>query len=836
MMLQTEAELNRSSKYSELAALSGMTPSFLMNTGDLSDEEMYAGDLTWREQEVLTLLAERLTNREIAHRLHLAESTVKDYVGRILSKLYVKNRREAVGRAEALGLLGLRRKSLVGPPTHLPAEPTPFVGRREELAEIKRCLAETRLLTLTGPGGMGKTRLALRAAVAAADGFEDGIFFVSLAPIRSVEHIIQTIAEAVKFPVATHEDPQQQLLRYLQRKQLLLVMDNFEHLLEGAGIVSEILRSAPGAKILATSRERLNLQSETILNVGGMSFPDQAGPKDTRNYDAIDLFVQSAKRVQPGFDPSPDELGQIANICQIVQGMPLAIELGAAWLHILDVDEIGEELERGLDILAGEVRDAPERHRSIRAVFDHSWLLLSRAEQEIFMRLSVFRGGFTREAAQQVAGASLQLLAGLVNKSLLSRDPGSGRLEVHELLRQYAQERIEETPEVSVAAQESHAAYYAEFMRRRWQHLKDNRQMRALAEIEVDIENVRAAWRTYLLQGNAPQLWKFINSLWQVYWVRGWNHAGMELFAEAARALEGEEDEESTALRAVAMAHQGYFMAWLGRSDQGYELAKESVEILQQLNHPEALVFAYESMSVNANFLDRMTDETEAINTMLKIATEIDDKWLIAYALFPVSWVALVKEDYAKARRIAESSLILKEEIGDVIGSTLSLLGLGRVALARGELEEARGFFQRCLKKSEEIGYHYTLQNSSKYLGKVALSMGNIAEAENYLVQSLTISREIGLVRDIVNLLYEFACLRVAQDHPEQAAELLALVLQHPASHQARLLEGRIRDSAMDLLAKLQQELSKETFEAALERGQELEVDGVIAELLGPKH
>ena len=250
-----------------------------MNNHNLSGDEVYADDLTWREQDVLILLAERLTNREIAERLHLAESTVKDYVGKILSKLYVKNRREAVERAKALGLLDSDRKTGARPPTNLPAEPTPFVGRRDELAEIKRHLAETRLLTLTGPGGIGKTRLALKAAEEIGDDFEDGCFFVPLAPIRSVEHIIQTIAEAVKFPLATHEDPQHQLLRYLQKKQLLLVMDNFEHLLDGAGIVSEILQAAPAVKILATSREKLNLQSETNLIIGGMGIPARQGQK-----------------------------------------------------------------------------------------------------------------------------------------------------------------------------------------------------------------------------------------------------------------------------------------------------------------------------------------------------------------------------------------------------------------------------------------------------------------------------------------------------------------------------------------------------------------------------
>jgi DNA-binding CsgD family transcriptional regulator len=358
-----------------------------VNDHDFFSGEVHADDLTWREQEVLTLLAERLTNQEIAQRLHLAESTVKDYVGKILSKLYVKNRRQAVERAKALGLLNGVRKIRVKPLTDLPAEPTPFVGRKVELEKIKQLLGETRLLTLIGPGGIGKTCLALEAAQEIAHDFEDGCFFVSLAPIPSHERTIQAIAETVKFPLATVENPQQQLLRYFKKKRLLLLMDNFEHLLDSAVIVSEILQSAPAVKVLATSRERLNLQSETILNVGGMAFPDHVDLPDTLNYEAITLFMQRANKVGPGLDPSLDELGQITRICQIVQGMPLAIELAAAWLHLLNVNEIAAELEKGLDILATEVRDTPERHRSIRAIFDHSWSLLDQSERKILMLL-----------------------------------------------------------------------------------------------------------------------------------------------------------------------------------------------------------------------------------------------------------------------------------------------------------------------------------------------------------------------------------------------------------------------------------------------------------------
>jgi predicted ATPase/DNA-binding CsgD family transcriptional regulator len=804
-----------------------------MNNHDIPGEELYADELTWREQEVLMLLGERLTNREIAERLHLAESTVKDYVGKILSKLYVKNRRQAVERAKALGLLDGDQSTLLSSPISLPAEATPFVGRLDELEEIKQQLSRARLLTLIGPGGIGKTRLALRIAALMADDFKGGSYFASLAPIRSVEDLIQAIAETIKFPLATHENPQYQLLRFLQKKQILLVMDNFEHLLAGAAIVSEILQAAPEVKILATSRERLNLQSETILNVGGMAFPDKEGSKDAQNYDAIALFIQSAGKVLPGFDPSPNDLEQITHICQTVQGMPLAIELAAAWLHILNVDEITGELEKGLDILATEVRDAPQRHRSIETVFDHSWSMLQPAEREIFKRLSVFRGGFTRAAAQQVAEASLGQLASMVNKSFLGHDPDSGRLEVHELLRQYAQERLGKTPQDSLSAQEEHAAYFTAFMGEKWDQLKGERQMQALAEIEADIENVRAAWRYYLDQSNYLQLWNFIKGLWQVYWIRGWYHVGMELFAQAARSPQGKYiNEESTTVRALATAFQGFFMAWLDLAEQGFELAEESVSVLSNLNHPEALVLAYDSLAVNAYMLGRYTEEIRAAEEMLKIAAELEDEWLIAFTLFAVSMGALLKKDYTEAKRLAESNLKLSEEIGDVIGSTMPLIVLGHVAMARGDYQQARGFYLRCLKSSEQVGFFYSIQTASKYLGKVNLSIGDIDEAETYLLQCLSLTKEVGFVRDIINLLYEFARLRVAQGSPEQAAEILALVLQHPASYHSRMHEGRIRDSAKVLLTKLEADLPPETYSAALECGRVLELDEVVDDLL----
>lgn len=803
-----------------------------MNDGNSPHEDIFTDDLTWREQEVLALLAERKTNREIADQLHLAENTVKDYVGKILSKLFVKNRRQAVERAKELGLLRPDRRFEGRIRSNLPSESTPFVGRKNELAQIQHTLRGSRLVTLTGPGGIGKTRLAVKAAEEARDDFKDGRIFVPLAPIHSIEYIIQTIAEAMKFPLATQADPKDQLLRFLRNKQLLLVMDNYEHLLDGVWIINDVLQNAPEVKILATSRTRLNLHSETVLNVAGMTFPDPIGEGDSKDYDSITLFSQSAQKVRPGFSPSVDELARIAQICHLVQGLPLAIELAAAWLQILSVEEVLTELGKGLEILSTGMRDAPERHRSIYSVFDSSWTWLDPTEQRIFMLLSVFRGGFTRNAAQQVSGASLQELVTLANKSFLNHDPDSGRLEIHELLRQYAHEKLEADAQLSLNAQESHAKYFAEFMHERWQYLKDRRQMVALDEIQADIENVRAAWRYYQDQSNSKQMWKFVYTFWFIYWVRGWHLGGMELFAEAAGVLVDQQSEGSQALRASALSFQTYFMCWLGLSNQGYEISKGSVATLKKLNYPEALMFAYNSWEINAFFLCRYEEEYEASKKMLAVAEQINDQWSIAFSLFASSLGALLLKKYAEAKHLAESSLKISEETGDVFCTIMSSIVLGHLYFVEGGFEEANLIYQRCLDLSVKTGFNYGLQTSSKYLGKGTLSMGDIPKARSYLLQCLDITNEAGFVRDLINLISEFARLKFTEGEPEGATELLAFVIQHPDSYESRMLEGRIRDSALDLLAQIEAELSPEDYAAAIERGQNLKLDDIVNDLV----
>jgi len=798
-----------------------------MDDHESPSSEVQADDLTWRERDILNLLAERLTNREIAERLYLAESTVKDYVGRILRKLYVKNRRQAVRRAIDLGIFDANQKTIAKPKINLPAPSTPFIGRRDELEGIKGHLKKTRLLTLSGPGGMGKTRLALKVAEEIADEFQDGSFFVSLAPIRSVAHIVQAVAEAVNFPLPTHEEPKHQLLRYLRKKNLLLVMDNFEHLMDGAGIVSEILQNTSAVKVLATSRERLNLKSETVLSIAGM---------DEANNDAIALFLQSGDKVRPGFEPSPDELSKIENIRQFVGGMPLAIELAASWLHVLSVNEISNELKEGLEILETEARDAPERHRSIRAVFDQSWSLLDKSEQEIFMRLSIFRGGFTREAAGQVAKASLGQIAGMVNKSMLRHDPNKGRLEIHDLLRQYAQEKLESTPQASDSTKVAYTAYYADFMQEKWQQLRGPEQISALKEIEADIENVRAAWRYYLDEKDALQLQKFLHGFWMIYWVRGWFRGAIELFADGVDALaQAESDSDLQAVRAVSMGHLGTFMSWVGLADEGYKLAREGIEILEKFERPIELAFAYHGLTLPAYYLDRPAEEKEAAQSYLKIVETSNDKWLLAYGLWLLNLAEYRLKNYAESKRLVEASLKLSNEIDDTINSALCFTSFGGHAIKDEDYTAAKEYFTRCLQLSKQLNFYWLASNARKYLGQIALATNDIPGAQEYLTQSLGIAYELGLDRDIANHLYDFASLRVSQNKLEEGLELLSLLLQQPASHLSRSEGGRIRDRAKALLANLENELSQETYMAALKRGELLELDDVVVELVGPK-
>jgi len=763
------------------------------------------------------------------------------------------------------------------PKHNLPAQTTPFVGRESELESLARLLDDpgVRLITILSPGGMGKTRLALEAAAAQLGCFADGVFFVSLAPLRSPENILPTVAEAVNVQFYPGGEPKQQLLGYFRQRQTLLVMDNFEHLLDGAGIVTEILHAAPRVQVLATSRQKLNLSGETAFIIAGMDFPDWETSADALEYSAVQLFMQSARRARPAFELEAGDLRYVSRVCRLVQGMPLGILLAAAWVDMISLQEIATEISQSLDFLETDLRDVPERQRSIRGVFESSWNRLTDAEREAFTKLSVFRGGFTREAAQQVTGVGLRTLMALTNKSLLHRRP-AGRYEIHELLRQYAGDKLGETPTGEKKILDLHCAYYAEFLHRRETDLWKG----YLREALLEIDNIRAAWRWATLHRKVAEIHKCLHCLCSLYQGPGLLQEGESVYAkaiDALRARQAEElNEERDAALGVALVMQGFFSAYLGHVDKGQELLQEGLSLLRRLGARRELAFGY-GLAVAAGTLESLSDARQLLEESLTISRELDNYPAIPWALWLLGRIALLqgahreaeqycrealgvsrriddrsdaayalvflghtvyeRGEYARARQCYEESLTLHKEIGDQLAMGRLYSHLGDVALAMHDYEEAGERHRQALARYRDVGVYWKEEPvviggcwgvpvSLQTLGDIALAMGNHREAKEYYRQALEMAttKPYGELR--LHVLLGPARLLARDGDVERAVELAALALHDPASIE------ETKGKAQVLLDELQAELPPAVFVAAQERGRARDLDATVAELL----
>lgn len=398
---------------------------------------------------------------------------------------------------------------------NLPEETTRFIGRELEVALIRRMLLEEhqRLVTIVGPGGMGKTRLALAVGPTLLEEFPDGVYFVDLAPLTQPEEIGQAIVAVLDFraPDQVHAI-WPQLLTALSDRKLLLILDNFEHLLSGAAVVNELLSVCPHLAVLVTTRQRLNMSSENRYELGGLSLPDTAMQENVASFTAVQLFIESGQRTRADFMLHNRNVSHVIRICQLVQGMPLGLMLAAAWLELLTVAEIADEIERGLDFLAADLADLPERQRSMRAVFEHSWRMLTNDEQLVLAKLSVFRGGFDRRAAKKVGGANLRDLLSLVNKSLLHREPQDGRYAMHDLLRQFASEkRVQLEPEGLASL--AHCRYFAQLVAAEVRRDIEFMPRRLPVILADDRDNIRQSWNYALKQGLAEELVQIVRGM-----------------------------------------------------------------------------------------------------------------------------------------------------------------------------------------------------------------------------------------------------------------------------------------------------------------------------------
>ena len=675
---------------------------------------------------------------------------------------------------------------------NFPAQSTPFIGRRIELEEIAARLQNPgcRLLTLVGPGGIGKTRLVIQTALSYQDSFRDGIYFVPLAAVSSPDFLVAAIADSLGLTLDGRESPRPQLLNYLKNRRMLLVLDNFEHLVKKVDLLADILLQASRVTVLVTSRERMNIQGEWTFEIKGLPYPqaDQVGQME--GYHAVALFLQSAHRIHSSFALSEEDKPHIIRICRLVEGMPLAIELAAAWVRLLSCREIADEIERmvnlqqSLDFLTTSLHDVPTRHRSLQAVFDHSWQLLTPEEQSTFKRLSVFRGGCHREAIEWVAEASLADLSALVDKSLLTRSQ-AGRYEMHELLKQFAVEKLRQTPDEADAVQARHCEFYATFLEQREEAMKGARQEEILAEISEEIENVRASWRWAVMKHNSREIARTVKSLGRFYSMYSRFKEGLDAFENALIVLRGRETGEQATLIGQLLAYQGWFLLRQGHYDQARIRLHQSIAIFTHLEDEANLAMPLQFMGILAGEVGDYEEGQQRLQESLNIFRRLGDEWEVAWTLSHLGYCLSKLEggERTEARQILQESLEIYQNIGGKQGISIGLSNLGYVIYRLGDQAEAKQLLQESLTLRREIGYPRGIAVTLNNLGHVAGASGEFEVCKAYYFESLKIAQGIGAIPLALGALGGLAVPLVNEGRKTLACDLLALVLHHPASN-----------------------------------------------------
>jgi predicted ATPase/transcriptional regulator with XRE-family HTH domain len=635
----------------------------------------------------------------------------------------------------------VRSRPTPSPPVvQLPTPLTPMIGRDAELATLARLLRDPqcRLLTLVGPGGIGKTRLALEVACTQSKLFPDGVYFVGLASLTSAQFIVPAMADALGFTFSGPAEPQVQLQHHLRQKCLLLVLDNFEHLLEAGPVLAEIEQQTPGLKLLVTSRERLHLHGEWVFEIEGLPVPPADMTDGVDENSAVARFVQSARRAHRGFVLRGEEQAAVVRICQLVEGMPLGIELAAAWVPVLSCHEIAQEIERGLDFLATSMRDLPQRQRSLRATFEHSWNLLAPNERNVLCRLAVFQGGFAREAAEQVAGATLPVLLALVSKSLIRHKEG-GRYDLHEVIRQYALAHLGSDPQ-HTAVRDRHADYYLAQLGDRETSLKSAGQREAIRELTDEIDNIRVAWAWAIEREKSAALGEAVKSLGWLYEIGGWLRQGIEQLEQLVRALRARpaDHEQQRALGETLSLQALLYFRW-GRFDQALALLDESLYLLRPLNDPSLLAHPLLYRGVITHLNGELERAQALCSEALACAQVAGDQWAAAYAGFNLGYIASLLGRYDEGYAQMHEYLALWRAVADPRSIALGLNFLSPIAIKLGHYQEAEACLRESLTLCSQVGDRWGMGTAYRYLGLAYLAQGKLAEAESYLNKSLDV-------------------------------------------------------------------------------------------------
>ncbi len=646
--------------------------------------------------------------------------------------------------------------AIAAPVHNGPLRSTCLVGREHELGTLERLLRDPlcRLLTLIGPGGVGKTRLAVEIAAQEGVQFADGAWFVPLVSVATPATVVPAIADVLGLVLRGQMEPRQLLLNALADKSALIVLDNLEHLLDSVDLLAEILAHAPAVKLLVTSRARLNLQSEYVFVTQGLPVPPPDQLHQAMAYDAVRLFAQSAHRAGADANLQGEELMAAVQICRLVDGMPLGIELAAAWTPLLSCQEIAAEIQRSLDFLSTSHRDLPERQRSLRAVFDHSWRLLTAEEQSVLSQLSIFRGGFDRNAALTVAGANLNTLLALTSKSLIRRKE-SGRYDLHEVVRQYAFSYLVQTAEY-VEACNRHSRFYLALLDGCEPALRSSAQRQTLRSLVEEIDNLRAAWDWAVTHSMFDALAVAARAFGCLFELSGWLAEGVELLEDAIGAAEAESEMPlQHRLQGEALAQQALLLMRQGRFVQALACADKSLTLLRPLGDPNPLVRPLLFRSIILHMTGDLDESQAADEEALVWAQLVDDRWGEAYADFLLGHVTHLRGNHQEGYMRMRRGLSLWRKIGDPHAIALGLNFFSPAAIQLRRYVEVEEGLQESLAIGRELGDRWSVGTSLRFLGLAALNQGDAARAQRLLHQSLTVHRNVVTGWDLArSLLY----------------------------------------------------------------------------------
>jgi predicted ATPase/DNA-binding SARP family transcriptional activator len=766
------------------------------------------------------------------------------------------------------------------PPHNLLATTTSFVGRQVEQTKIAELLAkpDCRLLTITGPGGIGKTRLAQVVAfdqLKPGTPFRDGIYFVPLGSVSPTNNtngsgsnpVALSIGAALGLGFTGSASLQTQLLNALREKTMLLVLDNFEHLMGYAGLVVELVAQVSGLKVIITSRQSLSLNEEWVLDLEGLAYPMAEGAAGLEGFESVQLFAQRAQRVAMNFDLAA-ELPYVGRISRLLAGMPLGIELAAAWVRALSCREIAQEIERNLDFLATTTRNVPERQRSLRAVFDYSWRFLAAEEQNVFKKLAVFAGGFSLDAARQVAGASLQTVASLVAHSL-ARQEISGRYSLHERLRQYALEKLMVDPAEHEMTRDRHCVFFANYVQQR--DLDKQRDFKkSLIDWDVEINNIRLAWTWAVEQGRAQGLLKIHRGLGELYELSGRYREGLALFQQAAARLYQLYHERKTTfstgyseigeIYSHLLAFQSWFTLRLGRFEQAQELLWQALSVTDQTVSGTQWhrAFPLYQLGLIDWYLGHYDSARQYLEQALAISKQTNGMFVTFLTLMHLGLTEANLGNYQAARRYHEDCLAISQSasMDDAIGMQYSCLGrlaylladysqaeqllekgvelfriitnhnnfaisfsLAHLGLAKwrlGQPETGRRLCLEALDIFNDIGERYGQVLALDHLGQIAWALADYQQSKRYFLTALKISLDIKTKPQTLSALLGLAQHLTREDQSHQAAQLLTYIAPHPAgeyivkNNARRLLaEMHVRDEPPPATAPNEQQIEK---------------------------